>query len=396
MNKLATRSLAVAALLLLAGGGYYAYRTAATADPEQRYRLQVVEKGDLSQGVSANGTLNPVVLVNVGTQVSGTVMKLHVDYNSQVKAGQALLELDDSLLAAQVRQSEANYRSAQASLDLAAANEKRVSALLDQEYVSRQDYDTALQARKSAAAGVAQAKALLDKDRVNLGNTVIRSPVSGVVVDRQVDVGQTVAASFQTPTLFKIAQDLSRMQIDSSFAEADVGNVRVGQAVRFNVDAYPNRSFRGKVRMVRLNPTTLQNVVTYDVVIDVDNPDQILLPGMTAYVNITVGSRRDVLLVPNAALRFRPAGADKEAKAGDAANGSRGEERKRKRDAASTTVYVLEGEQPKAVPVQLGITDNRNSEVVQGALKPGDRVILGEALPAAENKAGSPVRMRMF
>ena len=395
MNKLATRSLIAAAVVLLAGG-YYAYRAATTADPGQRYRLQVVEKGDLSQGVSANGTLNPVVLVNVGTQVSGTVLKLHVDYNSQVKAGQPLLELDDSLLAAQARQSEANYRSAQASLDLAAANEKRVSALLDQEYVSRQDYDTALQVRKSAAAAVAQAKALLDKDRVNLGNTVIRSPVSGVVVDRQVDVGQTVAASFQTPTLFKIAQDLSRMQIDSSFAEADVGNVRVGQAVRFNVDAYPNRSFRGTVRMVRLNPTTLQNVVTYDVVIDVENPEKILLPGMTAYVNITVSSRRDVLLVPNAALRFRPAGADKETKAGDAANGGRGEERKRKRDTASTTVYVLEGEQPKPVPIQLGITDNRNSEVVQGALKPGDRVILGDALPAADNKAGSPVRMRMF
>lgn len=393
MNRKLKLSLFALAALALAAGGYYAYRQKAAASPQQRYRLQAVEKGDLTQSVSANGTLNPVVLVSVGTQVSGTVKRLHVDYNSQVKQGQPLLELDDSLLAAQARQSEANHRSAQAALDLAAANERRAKALLEQEYISRQEYDAALQARKSAEAGLQQARAQVDKDRVNLGNTIIRSPVSGVVVDRQADVGQTVAASFQTPTLFKIAQDLSRMQIDSSFAEADVGSIKVGQPVRFNVDAFPNRSFRGAVRLVRLNPTTVQNVVTYNVVIAVDNPELILLPGMTAYVNIAVNKRRDVLMVPNAALRFRPPEA---APSQEPRPNGKPEDRKRKRDAQSGTVYVLEGDSLKAVSVQLGITDNRNTEVAAGELKAGDQIAVGEVQPARENKAGSPVRLRLF
>lgn len=393
MNRKLKLSLFALAALALAAGGYYAYRQKAAASPQQRYRLQAVEKGDLTQTVSANGTLNPVVLVSVGTQVSGTVKRLHVDYNSQVKQGQPLLELDDSLLAAQARQSEANHRSAQAALDLAAANERRAKALLEQEYISRQEYDAALQARKSAEAGLQQARAQVDKDRVNLGNTIIRSPVSGVVVDRQADVGQTVAASFQTPTLFKIAQDLSRMQIDSSFAEADVGSIKVGQPVRFNVDAFPNRSFRGAVRLVRLNPTTVQNVVTYNVVIAVDNPELILLPGMTAYVNIAVNKRSDVLMVPNAALRFRPPEA---APSQEPRPNGKPEDRKRKRDAQSGTVYVLEGDSLKAVSVQLGITDNRNTEVAAGELKAGDQIAVGEVQPARENKAGSPVRLRLF
>lgn len=394
MNRKLKLSLFALAALALAAGGYYAYRQKAAASPQQRYRLQAVEKGDLTQTVSANGTLNPVVLVSVGTQVSGTVKRLHVDYNSQVKQGQPLLELDDSLLAAQARQSEANHRSAQAALDLAAANERRAKALLEQEYISRQEYDAALQARKSAEAGLQQARAQVDKDRVNLGNTIIRSPVSGVVVDRQADVGQTVAASFQTPTLFKIAQDLSRMQIDSSFAEADVGSIKVGQPVRFNVDAFPNRSFRGAVRLVRLNPTTVQNVVTYNVVIAVDNPELILLPGMTAYVNIAVNKRSDVLMVPNAALRFRPPEAAPPSQ--EPRPNGKPEDRKRKRDAQSGTVYVLEGDSLKAVSVQLGITDNRNTEVAAGELKAGDQIAVGEVQPARENKAGSPVRLRLF
>ena len=394
MNRKLKLSLFALAALALAAGGYYAYRQKAAASPQQRYRLQAVEKGDLTQSVSANGTLNPVVLVSVGTQVSGTVKRLHVDYNSQVKQGQPLLELDDSLLAAQARQSEANHRSAQAALDLAAANERRAKALLEQEYISRQEYDAALQARKSAEAGLQQARAQVDKDRVNLGNTIIRSPVSGVVVDRQADVGQTVAASFQTPTLFKIAQDLSRMQIDSSFAEADVGSIKVGQPVRFNVDAFPNRSFRGAVRLVRLNPTTVQNVVTYNVVIAVDNPELILLPGMTAYVNIAVNKRSDVLMVPNAALRFRPPEAAPPSQ--EPRPNGKPEDRKRKRDAQSGTVYVLEGDSLKAVSVQLGITDNRNTEVAAGELKAGDQIAVGEVQPARENKAGSPVRLRLF
>jgi HlyD family secretion protein len=272
--------------------------------------VQTIERGDLTQTVSANGTLNPVVLVNVGTQVSGTVTRLYVDFNDQVEKGQALLELDDRLLAAQARQSAANVVNVSAALDLARATEARMKALFEQEYISRQELEQAIQTRRSSEAQLAQARAAAEKDQVNLRYTTIRSPVSGTVIDRVVDLGQTVAASLQTPTLIKIAQDLSEMRIDSSFAEADIGSIREGQKVRFTVDAFPNRSFQGQVQQIRLNPTTQQNVVTYNVRVSLSNPDHILLPGMTAYVSIGVASRQDALLVPNAALRFKPSETD--------------------------------------------------------------------------------------
>lgn len=420
MNAKLKKPLALAlAAALLAVGAYFLIKQANAPKLEERYRLQAIDRGDIRQSVSANGTLNPVTLVSVGTQVSGTVKKLYVDFNSKVEKGQILAELDDALLSAQARQSAANVQSAAASLDLAQVNEKRMASLLAQEYVSRQEYDQSLQALKAARAQAALARAQADKDRANLAYTVIRSPVSGVIVARSVDVGQTVAASFQTPTLFQIAQDLSKMQIDSSFAEADIGAIRVDQAARFSVDAFPSRNFQGAVRQLRLNPTTQQNVVTYNVVVAVDNPEQILLPGMTAYVSIGVAERKDVLRVPNAALRFRPdeaaskndikpaakpaEGADArgEGKAApDAANGSArpgGEGRARRgRDSTSGTVHVLRNGQLQAVSLTLGITDNRFTEVLDGDLAAGDRVVVGEAIA---NGAGGPpksVGMRMF
>ena len=213
---------------------------------EQRYVTAPLERGDITQTVSANGTLNPVRLVNVGSQVSGTVQKLYADFNDHVRAGQILLELDPALIQAQLQQSQANVASATATLELATSNESRMRALFAQEYVSKQELDQAVQALKLAQAQLAVAQAQATRDRTNLAFTVIRSPVAGVVVSREVDLGQTVAASFQTPTLFKIAQDLSKMQIDSSYAEADVGNIHIGQPASFRVDAFPNRSFRGR------------------------------------------------------------------------------------------------------------------------------------------------------
>ena len=396
----------------LVGGGIWFARQRAAQAPEQRYKLVTIEKGDVTQTVSANGTLNPVVLISVGTQVSGTVRKLFVDFNDKVKKGQPLLELDDALVSASERQSAANVVNAQAALDLAQANEARIKQLFAQEYVSRQEYDQAMQSLKSARAQLALARAQNERDRANVNFTVIRSPVDGVVIDRVVDIGQTVAASFQTPTLIKIAQDLSEMRIDTSFAEADIGNIKEGQKARFTVDAFPNRSFVGDVQQIRLNPTNTQNVVTYNVRINVANPDQQLLPGMTAYVNIGVQKREGVLLVPNAALRFKPAeqsekkgaagpagggmagmgpGADGGApKAGGGAGGGKG----KKRDGQSGTVYVLAGDAIKPVSVQLGITDNRNTEIVGGDLKAGDRVVTGEN--SNSDKKPSSVGMRMF
>jgi len=323
-----------------------------------------------------------------------------------------MLELDQSLLLAQAKQSEANVVNVAASVELARANAVRMKALFEKEYVSRQEYDQAMQVMKSAAAQLAQARAAEEKDRVNLGYTVITSPVSGVVVARLVDLGQTVAASFQTPVLIQIAQDLSKMAIDTSFAEADIGSITQGQNVRFTVDAFPNRGFQGEVQQIRLNPTNQQNVVTYNVRVRVDNPDLLLLPGMTAYVNIGVQKRSDVLLVPNAALRFKPADApDKKpengqkpastatgsgtgAGMGGGAPAATGEKKGKKRDSQSGTVYVLDGDQIRPVSVQIGITDNRNTEVVSGDLKPGDRVVIGEN--TGNSKPPSSVGMRMF
>jgi HlyD family secretion protein len=388
-NSLRSPIVLVPLAALLVGAGFAAYRQFSVPAPEQQYRLETIEKGGLSQTVSANGTINPVSLVNVGTQVSGTVKKLYVDFNSKVEKGQLLLELDDALLAAQQKQSQASMQNALASLELAGANEARMRNLYAQEYVSRQELDTAVQARKAAEAQLQLSRAAVEKDRANLSYSAIRSPVSGVVVDRAVDVGQTVAASLQTPTLFKIAQDLSKMQIDANFAEADIGSIRVGQVARFSVDAFPNRSFEGKVRQIRLNPTIQQNVVTYNVVVDVDNPEQVLLPGMTAYVTIAVAERKDALLVPNAALRFKPA------------NGGTAQKKevgtKPKRDGFSGKVYVLHGSELMPVDLSLGITDSRSTEVLGGELKAGDRVVVGDAQANGSSNTGAPpMRMRMF
>ena len=410
MKQFMKRPLTLTFLLLaVAALAFFLWRQSQTLSPEQRYKLQEAVVADIAQTVSANGTLSPVTLVNVGTQVSGTVKKLHVDFNDIVKAGQVLAELDDSLLVAAAGQSEANIASAIASLDLTRANEERNKSLFAQEYVSRQELDQAVQARRAAEAALRLARAQNDRDRANLGYSVIRSPVSGVVVDRQIDLGQTVAASFQTPVLFKIAQDLAQMQIYTSFAEADIGNIRVDQPVRFTVDAFPNRSFKGKVKQLRLNPTTTQNVVTYNVVVEVENPDQMLLPGMTAYVSIVVAQKKDVLTVPNAALRFRPAGetgkndgskagSERAASAGanSGSGATSGDRRGKKRDSGSGTVYILADGQLKPVSINIGITDNRSTEVTGGDLKAGDRVVLGENLPAAEPSSGSGVRLRMF
>ncbi|OGT88987.1 MAG: efflux transporter periplasmic adaptor subunit [Gammaproteobacteria bacterium RIFOXYA12_FULL_61_12] len=379
-------------LAACAAAGLVVWRQAAGLNAGEPYKTQTIEKGPLTQNISANGTLNPVILVNVGSQVSGTVKRLHVDFNDRVTGGQALADLDDALLSAQARLSAAGLQSALVSLDLANANEARSRSLFAKNYASRQELDQVVQAKRAATAAVDLARAQADKDRVTLSYTVIRSPVSGVVVARSVDVGQTVAASFQTPTLFQIAQDLSAMQIDTSFPEADIGNVKVGMDARFTVDAFPGRAFNGKVRQIRLNPATQQNVVTYNVVVAVDNPDQALMPGMTAYVNIGIAQRAEALLVPNAALRFKPAGTP--APSGKA--GADGKSAKSKKDSSSGTVYLLQAGDFKPLAVTLGITDNKNTEIVAGDLKAGDTVIVGEAAAASSPGAAKTVGMRMF
>lgn len=377
-------------ILAIAVTGLYLYLQSQAPAPEARYRLQQITRGDVAKSVSANGTLNPVTIVSVGTQVSGRVNKLYVDFNDKVEEGQILLELDDSLLTAQIAQTMGNIKNIQASVDLAAANETRMRSLYEQEYVSKQELDQAVQALKSAQAQLESSRAQLKRDQTNLGYSIIRSPVSGVVIDRVVDLGQTVAASFQTPELIRIAQDLSKMQINSSFAEADIGSIREDQTAKFHVDAFPNQEFLGVVKQLRLNPTVTSNVVTYDVVISVDNPDEILLPGMTAYVNIEIERRSDALLVPNSALRFKPAEDDAAAGSTRGPNGNN-----RQQEPGYGKIYILQDGQPVAIEVKSGITDGRVTEIFSDNLQPGDKVIVGDTQQQSSSTTSS-MRFRMF
>jgi len=386
-------------LVCLFGGTYYFYKKRAITTPDQLYRFQEITQSDVAKSVSANGTLNPVTLISVGAQVSGRVSKLYVDFNDHVEKGQKLLELDDALFTSQIAQSVGAVHNMQASLELAQANEVRMRTLFAQEYVSKQELDQSVQALKSARAQLDTAKGQLLRDQTNQSYSVIRSPVSGVVVDRVVDVGQTVAASFQTPTLIKIAQDLSKMQIDSSFAEADIGNIKVGQKAKFSVDAFPNRNFEGTVKQLRLNPTVTSNVVTYDVVVSVDNPEQILLPGMTAYVNIMVAKHDNVLLVPNAALRFKPKQGENQV---DAAvkSGGQGKGRKKPGNEIATKgiVYIIKESKLTPIRVIVGISDGKFTEITTSELKVNDKIVVGDNLANEETAApaNNTMRFRMF
>ena len=373
---------AVVSLALIAGLAYYYFKPS-QLDPAERYVTVTAQRGDIVQEVSANGTLNPITLVSVGTQVSGIVKHIYVDFNSKVKQGDVLATLDPSLLEAQAAQSRAGVANAQSALDLARANTARTRVLYAKSYVAKQDLDQAVQAEQAAAAALKQAQALARKDQTNLGYAVIRSPISGVVVARDIDEGQTVAASFQTPVLFKIAQDLSKMRIYASVAEADVGGIKNGQAAHFTVDAYPGRTYTGAVSQIRLNPTTVQNVVTYTVVIDAANPGE-LLPGMTAYVYIRTAEKKDALKVPNAALRFKPANLSL-MKSGSRANLPVG--------AMAGTVYKLGSQGLIPVPVTLGMTDGKFTEITSGNLTTEDRLVTEDKTPDAKTgpSGGSPL-----
>ncbi len=352
-------------VLGLAAAAWFGWKATHRPDPAAAFTTVPIAKGDLSEAITANGVINPVRVVSVGTQVSGTVAKLYVDYNSRVSAGQLLLELDPSVYAARLAASEANLANIRSSLALQSANARRSGELFKQNYISRQEFETAQQVAASAGAQVRAAEAQIKQDRTNLGYTIIRSPVAGVVISRQVDLGQTVAASFSTPTLFTIARDLTAMQIEAAVAEADVAKVRVGQSVRFTVDAFGSRSFSGSVRQIRLNPTTQQNVVTYTVIVGVANPDGALLPGMTANASFLVSDHKDALLIPNAALSYKPADY-KPAK------------RRKGESLDGLTVFVLHGSTPDPVRIKIGASDADNSLVTGGALAVGDKIIIAE------------------
>lgn len=388
MKKMFHHLLNIALILAFIFGATYVYKLSNKKKPEDLYRIERVTLGDIEQNVTANGTISPVTMVNVGTQVSGRVKKIYADFNDQVKQGQILLELEDDLFKAQIEQSRGNVKNFEASVELAKANEARMRSLFEKEYVSKQDLDQAMQALKSSEALLISAKAKLRLDQTNYGYSIIKSPVSGVVIDRVVDEGQTVAASLQTPTLFKIAQDLSKMEIDTSFAEADIAKIKVGQSVKFTVDAYPNNNFVGVVKQIRLNPVNTANVVTYNIVISVENQEGLLLPGMTAYVTINFAKHEKVLLVPNAALRYKPKNENLNltAKGNEA---SRNRDKAKKEGYGSGKIYILRDNKPVMIRVSTSLTNGKLTEVVSSEIKEDDLIITGDLVSDQKSASGA-------
>jgi len=373
-------------------GGIWYFKRGHTDAPE--YQTVTVARGDLTQVVTATGTLNPVVNVTVGSQVSGIINKLNVDYNSMVKSNEVIAEIDPSTYHATAEQATADLANAKANLELQQAEAERSAELFTNKLVSSSDYDTAVATLHEAQATVQIKQAALDNANANLGYCKIRSPVDGIVISRAIDLGQTVASSFNTPTLFQIANDLTKMQIDSSVAEADVGGVVEGQSVDFTVDAYPYRTFYGTVVQVRNAPTNSSNVVSYDCVVSVTNSDYKLKPGMTANISFIIAQRENALTIPNGALRFRPpenamvetnSAATQPATNGGNFAGTSGGQGHRSGHARGEhpvfhAVYVLAGEgkeaKLQALQIKTGISDGISTEVLSG-LNEGAQVVTG-------------------
>ena len=394
--------------------GYFLYNRT----PEVIYKTAKIERGTIVSTVAATGNLSAVTTVQVGTQVSGTIQKLYVDFNSRVKNGQPIAEIDPSLFKASVEQSQGNFLSAEANLQKARVSLvdaertfNRNKKLLNDGIISQGDFDmteTVLQSARAslmaAEGSIVQARGSLMQSKTNLRYSTIRSPVDGVVISRAIDVGQTVAASFQTPTLFTIAQDLTKMQIEVSVDEADISRILLHQKAGFTVDSYPEQTFRGKVVQIRSAPVITQNVVTYVVVVNVDNSDLKLMPGMTANVSVEVAKKDDVLKLPPSALRFKPKskGDDTKEKAivgsavspvqrpaggggpgGPAKGGStKGRDR-------SQQVYLLKEGKPFASPVKTGIANNSSIELIESGLKEGDEVIIEQVGGDSKKKTGA-------
>ena len=369
----------VAVLAVVGAGTFFFLRS--RGESAEKWRTQPVDRGAVEVTVSATGTIQPVEKVEVGSQASGTLTWLGADYNDRVRKGQVIAQLEPSSYRTAVAQSEANLSRARAALNEATRNVERSRELRTRNVIAQVDLDAAEAAFEQRQAEVKQAQASLQSARVNLGYTTITSPIDGVVIARAVDIGQTVAASLSAPKLFQIAGDLTRMQVETKIDEADIGRVVPGLAATFTVDAFPEDTFEGTVRQVRLEPLTEQNVVTYTTVIDVANPALKLKPGMTANVTVTTAKRDDALRVPVRALRFKPEtlGTKPPATKTPETTGTpaSGAGPRPKKAAPDSTVYVLEDGEPKALKVQIGIRDAQHAEVTGGDLKEGAQAIVG-------------------
>jgi HlyD family secretion protein len=441
------KTIIIAVILVIVIGAALSYALLRKgSDNGALYKTEALKRGDLQALVITTGTLNPVTIVDIGSQVSGKIDNLYVDFNSTVKKGQVIAELDQELFLTRVKQDEANYRSSVASLEgskVTLENTKRqldrALSLFEKNLISFEEkesaetqYYSAKANLQSAEARLEQVKSQLDSSKVDLSYTVIKSPIDGVVINRAVNIGQTVAASLQAPVLFQIANNLSKMQVECSVDEADIGKVKEGQDVTFTVDAFPNDNFRGKVAQVRYSPQVVQNVVTYTTIVDLDNPDLKLRPGMTATVSIVVGEAKDKILVPNSALRFTPdlsqeemrelfqamraqrggqprqSDGQRERSGGDKPSGQpsgfQGQARMRgdsgrqgNRQVSRVWIQDEEGNL-QVVMIRAGVTDNNYTEVISGDLKEGQEVITGEEKASDRSRQSSDMgrMMRMM
>jgi HlyD family secretion protein len=390
------------ALLLLAVAAAVGMQYAAQNPraEEAKFRTAAVDQGAITQVVLATGTLQPVITVNVGTQVSGTVLERRADFNDHVTKGQILLRLDPANLQARLRQARAQLAASEAAAVLARATFERNSKLVAEGFISALTLDQGRREVDAAQANVELGRAQVESAQTDLDNSVIRSPIDGVVIRRNTDVGQTVAASFQTPDLYLLARDLRQMVIQTNVSEADVGLIRNGQKVHFTVDAYPEREFEGTVQQFRLNSASSQGVVTYTIIVDVANPDESLKPGMTAQTRIVVSSKPKVMRLPTAGLRFRPdedslKGKGPQAAASAASAPASAAEKARADDDGVLTatrsgarlyrVYTVGDKQvPKLHEVTIGIANTRFTELLSGDLKAGDEVITRTAEAAGK------------
>lgn len=382
-NKIKKIIISFTVLVLISGTGFFIVKS---SGKHTKYKTVTVTKGDITESVTASGTVNPVVSISVGTQVSGTIKEIYADFNSPVKKGQLLAQIDPSLFEAKVEEARANLYDARANLQKIRSiavndikNYNRSKTLYDKNFVARSEVDLAESVYNSdkaqinsANAQIAQTSAALRSNLTNLRYTKIISPVNGIVVTRNIDVGQTVAASFQTPTLFLVAQDLTKMQIDTNVAEADIGKIKLNQKVEYTLDGYPDLTFNGKVKQIRITPTTVQNVVTYDVVISVDNKDLKLKPGMTANVSIITSQKEHILSVPDAALRFTPNKDDDAPKYKEQG------------------LWILENKEPKRISIKTGISDGDNTEIISGRIKEGEKVIVDVIEKPKQSRGFSP------
>jgi len=381
-------SIGIGVLLIVGMVALFLFREGSQSG---KYETALVDRGDIVEKITATGTINPVITVRVGSQVSGRIFKIYADFNSQVKKGQVIAQLETDLYQTKVAQADANFKLAQAQVQEARValldaenNLRRIKNLSKGLVASERELEIAETTYKAAEAAFSaaqargeQARALLNSAKVDLEHTTIYSPVDGIVISRNCDVGQTVVASFQTPDLFLIAQDLTKMQVEAYVDEADIGKVQVGQEVLFTVDAFPETVFKGKVSQVRFAPREEQNVVTYATVVEVNNPDLTLRPGMTATVSIIAHEKKDVLRVQNIALRFKADPEDKYLlQYGE-------EEGQEPRDGEALLnpqqrLWILDASgQIKRVLVKVGISDGRYTEVLGGPLDEGERVIVG-------------------